>query len=451
MEFYSTNERQTEATTLWSLRDVLLMGQAPERGLFMPSKLPKFSIDELIALRGKSILDVAISVFDKLFVDDATFTQQESHEALTKALNFPIPIEPIRNNRYVMRLDQGPTAAFKDVAARVMAQWIHQLLPKNDKLLILVATSGDTGSAVAHAYHGIPGIKVAVLFPKDEVSEPQRKLMTTLGDNITAIAVEGKFDDCQAIAKKALQDPEMLDRLPLTSANSINVGRLLPQMLYYFYAWASLDSDEVSFAVPSGNFGNLMAGLLAKAMGLPVQKFIAAVNENDCFSTFLHTGSFVPNIPSKNCVSNAMNVGHPSNLARIVSLYGGVMLADGSISVAPDLEKMQNDIVSMSVTDAETTETMKKVYDQENILLEPHGAVAYTAAEHFADDNRTPCILLETAHPAKFSETVSKTLGTCPDFPQSMQACMAKPEQYTTVSVDYDAVMGEISTWYIHQ
>jgi threonine synthase len=262
-----------------------------------------------------------------------------------------VPVEKADDLDYILRLDRGPTASFKDFAARMMARLMqHFLSMEGRNLTILTATSGDTGSAVANAFLGLKNIDVIILFPAGEITDIQRKQMTTLKKNIKVLAVNGKFDDCQHLVKTAFRDPA-LSHIPLSSANSINIGRLLPQSVYYFHAWAELSGNEkpVVFSVPSGNFGNLMGGVIAKKMGLPVEKFIIATNENDEVPVYFRSGNYRPIVPSLNCISSAMNVGHPSNLARLIAVYGGVMDEKGNISSAPDMDKMVKDFFSVSI------------------------------------------------------------------------------------------------------
>ena len=312
-----------------------------------------------------------------------------------------------------MRLDQGPTASFKDFAARMMSRLMqHFLSLSNRHLTILTATSGDTGSAVANAFYGLKNINVIILFPAKEVTAMQRKQMTTLDGNISVISLDGKFDDCQRLVKKAFTDPT-LSGVPLSSANSINIGRLLPQSVYYFYAWSRLAGnldEKALFSVPSGNFGNLMGGLIARKMGLPVEKFILATNENNEVPEFLRTGIYKSIVPSVNCISSAMNVGHPSNLARIVALYGGMMDEAGMIHKDPDMKRMRDELFGVSVTDDETRDTISDVFRKYGILLEPHGAIAWHGVNEYLklnslkDSGNRLIISLETAHPAKFPE-----------------------------------------------
>jgi len=283
-------------------------------------------------------------------------------------------------------------------------------------------------------------LRVIVLFPSKEVTPRQRRQMTTLGENIIALAVDGKFDDCQALVKEAFVDQE-LGCLDLSSANSINFGRLLPQTVYYFYAYSKLakEGEEIIFSVPSGNFGNLMGGLIAKKMGLPVHKFIAAVNENDEFPKFLETGKYQPIRPSRNCLSNAMNVGHPSNLARLIDLYGGQMDEKGIIHKMPDMDSIKKDVFSVSISDDETRATIKDVYQNHGVILEPHGAVGWAGLEGFSSQTKNSLlsISLETAHPAKFPEEIKKILNIEPELPESLKGLETKKEKFENISSNY--------------
>ena len=359
------------------------------------------------------------------------------------AYNFPVPLEKIHDRVFLMRLDQGPTASFKDFAAQMMARMFgHFLRDDGRKVTILTATSGDTGSAVAHAFHGVPGVRVIVLFPIAEISESQRKLMTTLRDNIRTIAIDGKFDDCQAMVKRAFADPA-LKHIPLSSANSINIGRLLPQSVYYFYAASRLAKrgEPMVFSIPSGNFGDAMGAVVAREMGLSVKKLIVPVNDNDAFPRFLASGVYEKVVPSRNSVSNAMNVGHPSNLARLVAVYGGRMDETGRIHQQPDLVAMRRDLFSSSVSDDRTRAALKNFWDKYQMLLEPHGAVAWQgfldwqAVEPLGD---APAVIIETANPAKFPEEIHKMMTWSPDIPPKMEAALKLPEDFDRMDADYD-------------
>jgi threonine synthase len=325
----------------------------------------------------------------------------------------------------------------------MMGRLIGRLLHEDGlQLTILTATSGDTGSAVAHAFHNVPGIRVIVLFPFAEVSVSQRKLMTTLKDNIRTVAIDGKFDDCQAMVKRAFAD-DALKNIPLSSANSINIGRLLPQSVYYFYAASRLakPGEPIVFSIPSGNFGDMMGSIVAREMGLPVKKIVAPVNDNDAFPRFLQTGVYQKIVPSRNSLSNAMNVGHPSNLARLVAVYGGRMDEAGKIHQMPDLAAMRRDLFSSSISDERTRATFLKVWDKYKLLLEPHGAVAWRGFEDWMETeplNGLPAAILETANPAKFPEEIEKAFGWSPDVPPAMAAMIKLPEDFDRMEVDYE-------------
>jgi threonine synthase len=390
------------------------------------------------------IADIIIGKFLRSVIHE-----KELSALITDAYDFEVPLERVTDRKYVMRLDQGPTASFKDFAGRMMGRLMNHYLKQNNRqLLILTATSGDTGSAIANAFYGFKNINVVVLFPQKEVTPRQRKQMTTLGKNIRIIGLDAKFDDCQALVKQAFSDPD-LGYLNLSSANSINIGRLIPQIVYYFYAYAKLcepsSREEIIFSVPSGNFGDMMGGMLAKQMGLPVKKFVIATNENNEFPTFIETGEYQKIEPSLNCISSAMNVGHPSNLARFVALYGGIMDEKGEIYKMPDMEKIRQEIYAVSVTDAETRQTIRSAWENNKLLLEPHGAVGWHGLEVFMKNYpefETPgqlCVSLETAHPAKFPEQIREILNFDPDLPSSLQGLEEKPEKFESMDNDYEA------------
>ena len=435
--FRSTNGQSPTV----NLREALLAGQAPDRGLYFPVQFPRFTFNELSAFSRLPYHEIAFRVLSR-FTEDIV-PPAELAKFCQEAYNFPVPLEVVNFRTFLMRLDQGPTASFKDFAAQMMARLFGQFMRETGhKLTILTATSGDTGSAVAHAFHKIPGVRVIVLFPLGEVSESQRKLMTTLKDNIRTVAIDGKFDDCQAMVKRAFADPD-LKQIPLSSANSINIGRLLPQSVYYFYAASrvALAGEPIVFSVPSGNFGDMMGAVVAREMGLPVRKIIAAVNENDAFPKFLATGSYEKISPSRNSLSNAMNVGHASNLARLVAVYGGQMDETGKISQMPDLNAMRRDIFSSSISDERTVAGIRDFWNQFQLLLEPHGAVAWQglldwiAQEPLAN---SPAVIVETANPAKFPVEVQKVVGWEPDVPANMLASLKLPEDYDRMGADYD-------------
>jgi threonine synthase len=441
LKYYSTNLKATPV----SFGEALLQGQAPDRGLYMPEIIPQLSQDELKAFSEISYPEIAFAVLHAFLKDD--IPEVILRILVNDAYNYDVPLEHVHDRKYVMRLDQGPTASFKDFAARMMGRLMNHYLKKEKReLFILTATSGDTGSAIANAFYGLDSIKVLILFPEKEVTQRQRKQMTTLGKNVSVIAIDGKFDDCQAMVKQAFSDPD-LSGLNLSSANSINIGRLLPQAVYYFYAWAKLRKrvdEKPVFVVPSGNFGDMMGGMIAWHMGLPASRMIIAVNENDEFPKFLETGIYNKIEPSLNCLSSAMNVGHPSNLSRLVALYGGMMDEKGAIHKAPDMERMRRDIQSISITDEETKKTIGQAWEKHQLLLEPHGAVGWAGLQEYLKQAGEASkdelqIVLETAHPAKFPEQIQEILKFDPELPPSLQGLEDKEEHFERMEKSYEA------------
>ncbi len=439
--YYSTNMQSPEV----SFRDALLKGQAPDKGLYMPAVIPSLDKSLMGDFAGQEYPDIAYAVLYAFLKDEVP--PEKLRELVDDAYDYDVPLEHVTDRKYVMRLDQGPTASFKDFAARMMGRLMNYFLEQESReLYILTATSGDTGSAIANAFYGLDNIKVLILFPEKEVTPRQRKQMTTLGKNVEVIAIDGKFDDCQAMVKKAFGDPDLQD-LNLSSANSINIGRLLPQAVYYFYAWAQLAANKdqkATFVIPSGNFGDMMGGMIAWNMGLPVDRMVIAVNENDEFPVFLQSGRYEKIVPSKNCLSSAMNVGHPSNLARLVDLYGGRMDEKGNISQMPDMEAMRRDMTSVSVSDAETKATIAKAWENFRLLLEPHGAVGWAGLEKFVlatpgNHKEKLFVVLETAHPAKFPEQIQEILNFDPELPPALQGLEDQKEHYHTMEHDYES------------
>ena len=439
ISYYSTNLKSEPV----SFSEALLKGLAPDGGLYMPSAIPVLDRYELESLSELDYPGIAFTVLKKIIGSETD--SEELMKICRESYDFEVPLQLVQERKYIMRLDHGPTASFKDFAARMMSRLMQYYLSRNNrKLTILTATSGDTGSAVASAFYGLNNINVVILFPTGEVSLMQRKQMTTLGQNITVIGINGKFDDCQRLVKTAFTD-QSIKHLPLSSANSINTGRLLPQSVYYFYAWSRLRSgmdDEILFSVPSGNFGNLMGGLIAKKMGLPVKRFIVSTNSNKEVPEFIKTGIYRSIDPSINCISSAMNVGHPSNLARVVALYDGIMDERGEIKKEPDLIRMRNDLIGFSVTDEETRKTMSTAYNKHGIILEPHGAVAWKGLDEYLqtqrDDSEVLSVSLETAHPAKFPDEIRQIIGAEPLLPDSLSGLTDKNETYMSLDNRYD-------------
>ena len=429
MLFHSTNYNSPQVDFI----SAILQGQASDKGLYMPNEIPKLKSSVISSLSNLSFQEIAIEILGTIIGD--AIPQNKLKEIILRALNFDVPIKKFNHNNYICFLDRGPTYSFKDFGARILACLLEYILEKEEKnIIILTATSGDTGSAVAHAFHQMNNIQVLVLYPKNEISLRQRKQMNTLGGNVTTIGIEGKFDDCQKLVKQAFADRD-LETFNLSSANSINFGRLLPQSIYYFYSYSQIvesSKEKVIFSVPCGNFGNLTGGLLAKRMGLPIEQFIAAVNENDEFPKFLQTGNYIKVEPSKECISNAMNVGHPSNLARIFDLYKGHINNDGTILKKPNLNAMRSDIISYSIQDSETKDIIIKFYQRFNQIIEPHGAVGWAALKkyrsQFPQSHSNKAISFETADPAKFSEEIQGLINIEPSIPIMLKETLNKEE-----------------------
>lgn len=426
MQYYSTNKQASEAT----LEEAVVKGLASDKGLFMPftiKPLPQEFYDNIDTL---SFQEIAYRVADAFFGDDVPADTLK--QIVYDTLNFDVPLVKVAENIYSLELFHGPTLAFKDVGGRFMARLLGYFIKKEGKkqVNVLVATSGDTGSAVANGFLGVEGIHVYVLYPKGKVSEIQEKQFTTLGQNITALEVDGTFDDCQALVKSAFMDRELNEHLQLTSANSINVARFLPQAFYYFYAYAQLlkltrgqgDLSTV-ICVPSGNFGNITAGLFGKQMGLPVKRFIAANNRNDIFYQYLQTGVYSPR-PSIATIANAMDVGDPSNFARVLDLYGG---SHAAISA---------EISGATYTDEQIAETMKEVWKKDHYLLDPHGACGFRALAEGLQPGETG-VFLETAHPAKFKDTVEQIIGEEVEIPAKLQAFMRGEKKSLPMSKEF--------------
>ncbi len=423
MKYYSTNRQSSEV----SLHDAVVKGLASDKGLYMPKTIKCLPDSFFSEMENLSFQEIASRVADNFFGEDIPSDILRS--IVYDTLNFDIPLVPVSDNIYSLELFHGPTLAFKDVGARFMARLLGYFIKKEDQGIVnvLVATSGDTGSAVANGFLGVDGIHVYVLYPKGKVSEIQEKQFTTLGKNITALEVDGAFDDCQSLVKQAFMDEDLNAHMKLTSANSINVARFLPQAFYYFYAYAQLKriekKKEVVMCVPSGNFGNITAGLFAQQMGLPVKRFIAANNRNDVFYQYLQTGHYVPR-NSVATIANAMDVGDPSNFARIQELFHG------------SLEEIQKHVSGARYDDMQIAETVQKVYNKTGYLLDPHGACGYRALQDSLQLDEVG-IFLETAHPAKFCTTIEHILGKEIDIPQKLREFMNRKKKSVSMSRDF--------------
>jgi len=415
MKYYSTNKEAPIAT----LEEAVVKGLAPDKGLYMPeniNKLPKTFFDNI---QDMSFQEIAFEVAKAFFGDDVETSALK--DIVYDTLSFDVPAIKVENNIYSLELFHGPTLAFKDVGARFMARLLQYFIKKEGQksVTVLVATSGDTGSAVANGFLGVEGIHVDVLYPKGKVSKIQESQFTTLGKNITAIEIDGVFDDCQSLVKQAFMDEELNANKKLTSANSINVARFLPQAFYYFYAYAQLKkqnkADNMVVCVPSGNFGNICAGIFAHGMGLPIKRFIAANNANDIFYKYLQSGKYEPK-PSKQTLANAMDVGDPSNFARIYDLFGG------------SHAKITNLISGATYTDDMIKSTMTTCYNDTKYILDPHGACGYKALKEGLKDGETG-VFLETAHPAKFKEKVDDILKIDIEIPSRLAEFMKGKKQ----------------------
>jgi threonine synthase len=423
MSFYSTNKQ----TPLVSLKEAVVKGLADDNGLFMPARIPQLPATFFGNIDKLSLPEISLEVAATLLQDE--ISRADLRTIVEESMNFEIPVVPVHDNILALELFHGPTHAFKDVGARFMARLLAHFTQDSQKqITVLVATSGDTGSAVAAGFLGVPGIEVVILYPSGKVSDIQEKQLTTLGQNITALEIDGTFDDCQYLVKKAFLDKDLNKKLQLTSANSINIARLVPQSFYYHYAYAQVKDQgrEVVFATPSGNYGNITGGLLAKRMGLPVHKFLAATNSNDIVPAYLQTGHFIPR-PSAHTISNAMDVGNPSNFARLMDMF------DNS------LEKMRAEIVGYRFSDDETRQLMQQVYQQHGYTLDPHGAIGYGALRHYLEDKpELTGIFLETAHPAKFIDVVEATIPVKVTIPDNLQQAMSRRKESITMAADYE-------------
>ena len=424
MNYYSTNGNAPIA----DLHKAVVKGLAEDRGLYMPERINKLPQEFFDNIEKMSFQEIAYTVASAFFGEDVD--PDALHDIVYDTLSFDCPVVQVKGNIYTLELFHGPTLAFKDVGARFMARLLQYFIRQeqgNQQVNVLVATSGDTGSAVANGFLGVDGIHVYVLYPKGKVSPIQECQFTTLGKNITAIEVDGVFDDCQALVKNAFMDAELNQHMKLTSANSINVARFLPQAFYYFNAYARMKAqgraDNLVMCVPSGNFGNICAALFGHQMGLPIQRFIAANNANDIFYKYLQTGKYEPK-PSKQTLANAMDVGDPSNFARIYDLYG------------KSHEKITSLISGATYSDEQIRETMRACYEDTKYILDPHGACGYQALVDGlkADEVGVFC---ETAHPAKFKEKVDEILSIDVEIPERLANFMKGQKQSVAMTKDF--------------
>lgn len=423
MKLYSTNN----SNNIVDFSEAVLKSLPQDKGLYMPMTLLDLDQDFFEQSLSMTFQELSFQIAKKIIGDD--IPENVLKEIVYDAINFDAPLVHINDNIYSLELFHGPTLAFKDFGARFMARVMNYFRNKNEKLYILVATSGDTGGAVASGFYDVEGIEVVILFPKGKVSPLQQKQLTTLGKNITAIEIDGTFDDCQAIVKEAFLDIDLNKIYNLSSANSINIARLIPQSFYYFNALRQLGNPEDAvFVIPSGNFGNITAGIIGQQMGMRVSHFVAATNSNDVFPEYIESGIFTAKT-SIATISNAMDVGNPSNFPRLEKLYGSTW------------NIVKKNVSSYSISDAETKATMKLVYENHAYILDPHGAVGYKAALKYkeAHARQRPIIVLETAHPSKFIETVEETLGIEIKIPKRLADLKDKKEVYFQSTVNYEA------------
>jgi threonine synthase len=422
MNYYSTNNRQVKV----SLREAVVQGLASDNGLYMPEEIPVLPKQFFDELPDKSFRELSFEVAKNLIGDD--IPERELKRIVDHTIQFDAPLVEVDKDIFALELFHGPTLAFKDFGARFMSQLLGYFASQQKReITILVATSGDTGSAVANGFLGVKGTRVIVLYPSGKVSNIQEKQFTTLGQNVTALEVDGTFDDCQRLVKQAFLDENLKQQLFLTSANSINIARLIPQSFYYFYAYAQVAklNKPVAISVPSGNFGNLTGGLLAKRMGLPISQFIASTNVNDIVPEYLRTKSFNPR-SSTQTISNAMDVGNPSNFARMLDLFGG------------DYDAMAREILGYAFTDVETQQTMREIFSKKKYVLDPHGAVGYLGLKKYAETNNNfTGIFLETAHPGKFRDVVEDVLKTKIELPSALEAFLTGTKQTIKLGSDF--------------
>ena len=432
MNYYSTNGKAPAA----SLRKAVVKGLAEDKGLYMPQTIKRLPDSFFENIQNMTFHEVACAVADAFFGEDVE--TDALHRIVCDTLTFDCPVVKVNDNIYSLELFHGPTLAFKDVGGRFMARLL-QYFTSGEDLNVLVATSGDTGSAVANGFLGVKGIHVYVLYPKGKVSPIQECQFTTLGQNITALEIDGVFDDCQALVKNAFMDEELNAHMRLTSANSINVARFLPQSFYYFWAYAQMKrqglGDELVICTPSGNFGNICAGLFAKKMGLPVKRFIAANNANDVFFEFLRDGEYRPR-PSVQTIANAMDVGDPSNFARIVNLYGNGQAEARKITPEEAHAAICSEISGSTYSDDQIREAMCLALKQDGYVCDPHGACGYQALVDGLQPGEVG-VFLETAHPAKFKDTVEGIIGQSVEIPAKLQAFMKGTKQSVPLPKDF--------------
>ncbi len=424
MKYYSTNKQSLRV----DFKEATIKGQATDKGLYFPEQIPQVDKSLIENITGFTNEEIAFRVI-KPYVGD-TISDEKLYKIVTETVNFPIPLVTVNDTISSLELFHGPTLAFKDIGARFMSRCLgHFVQGDSRKVTVLVATSGDTGGAVANGFYDVDGVEVVILYPSGKVSPVQEKQLTTLGKNIKALEVNGTFDDCQQMVKQAFTDKDINDKLFLTSANSINVARWLPQQFYYFFAykqWTDKNNPPV-ISVPSGNFGNICAGILAMQSGLPVKHFIAACNANDIVTEYLQTEKLIPK-KAVATLSNAMDVGNPSNFVRILEIFHH------------QFPELKSKLSSYSITDAETIATIKEVYQKENYTLDPHGAVGYLALQRYLKEHAAgKGIFLETAHPVKFPDAVESATNKPIEIPHSLASIMKAKKASVVIEADYSS------------
>jgi threonine synthase len=434
MKYYSLNKVSGEV----DFREATILGQAPDKGLYFPELIPHHPFTSIESLSGLSAAEIGLQVM-KPYVDPS-IPETDLKKIIAETLSFDIPLVRINENIHSLELYHGPTLAFKDVGARFMSRCLGYFSrEKKEKIVVLVATSGDTGGAVADGFHGVEGVEVVILYPSGKVSPVQELQLTTYEGNIHALEVEGDFDACQKIVKQAFADVELKQQLFLTSANSINVARWLPQQMYYFLALQQWPEKELPVVcVPSGNFGNICAGMMAWRSGLPIKHFVAACNANDVVPQYLQSGNY-KSMTAVATLSNAMDVGDPSNFVRILNIF------------EQNFPQLKEHVSSYSITDEETEDTIAKVYSQFDYLLDPHGAVGYAALEKYIEQHPgTKGMILETAHPVKFPASVEKVIGRALDYPPQVEKIRHKEKKSTRIKPVYNDVKDFLLSAYLH-
>ena len=418
MNYYSLNKKAPNT----SFKDAVIKGIAPDKGLYFPEGIAPLPDSFFKNIDNLSYSEIAFEAIKQFVSPD--IPESILKRIIDETLSFEFPTVTLDKHISTLELFHGPTMAFKDVGARFMARCLGYFNQNNEnEVTVLVATSGDTGGAVANGFLGVPGINVVILYPSGKVSDIQEKQLTTLGQNITALEVDGVFDDCQDMVKQAFLDTDITNHMQLTSANSINVARWLPQLFYFMFAYKQLHNQykDIVFSVPSGNFGNICAGMMAQQLGLPINHFIASNNENNVVSSYLNSQEYAPK-PSVQTISNAMDVGNPSNFIRIQEIYNH------------DFDTLKKNLSGFSFTDAETREAMKELYNKYNYIADPHGAVGYLGSKAYLKQNPSAhCVFLETAHPTKFLDVVEETINTTVALPKQIQAVMNREKKASKI------------------